>query len=157
MSNFTYCAIVWHFCGIMNNSKIEKIQERALRIVFSDYSSDYQDLINRFGTDTMLQSRLKKIVLETFKSIKGINPQYIQNILKYKEQPYSLRNPTPLIQIKKKTTKYGLRSYEYLSSKLWNTLPNHMKNIEDIDIDLFKLSLKNWSGPNPNSYENPYL
>ena len=86
MSNFTYCAIVWHFCGVMNNSKIEKIQERALRIVFGDYCSDYQDLTKRFGTDTMLQSRLKKIVLETFKSMKGTNPSYIQDILKFKNQ-----------------------------------------------------------------------
>ena len=28
-SNFTYCSLVWHFCGITNNSKVEKIQARA--------------------------------------------------------------------------------------------------------------------------------
>ena len=36
MSNFNYCPLVWHFCGQVNNQKLEKIQERALRILFTD-------------------------------------------------------------------------------------------------------------------------
>ena len=43
-SNFNYCAMVWHFCGKINNNKIEKIQERALRIFYRDYESFYEDL-----------------------------------------------------------------------------------------------------------------
>ena len=39
MSNFNYCPLVWHFCGQVNNQKLEKIQERALRILFADYNS----------------------------------------------------------------------------------------------------------------------
>ena len=33
MNNFDYCPLVWHFCGEVNNQKLEKIQERALRIL----------------------------------------------------------------------------------------------------------------------------
>ena len=123
LSNFTYCSIVWHFCGSTNNSKIEKIQERALKLVYNDYDSDYRDLIAKFGTDTMLQSRLKNIVFEVFKSLKGISPVYIQDIFKTKNQPYSLRNPILLTQTKKNTTNFGLRSFGYLGSKMWNDLP----------------------------------
>ena len=38
-SNFNYCTMVLHFCGKTNNNKIEKIQERALRIIYRDYES----------------------------------------------------------------------------------------------------------------------
>ena len=31
-SNFSYCPLLWHFCGATNNSKFEKMQERCLRI-----------------------------------------------------------------------------------------------------------------------------
>ena len=41
LSKFIYCPIVWHFCGKQNNSKVEKIQERALRILYDDYDSEY--------------------------------------------------------------------------------------------------------------------
>ena len=47
MSNFTYCPLVWHFCGKLNNSKIEKIQERALRVVCKDLKSEYTDLLEK--------------------------------------------------------------------------------------------------------------
>ena len=47
MSNFNYCPIVWHFCGETNARKIEKFQERALRFIYEDYSSSYEDLLNK--------------------------------------------------------------------------------------------------------------
>ena len=40
MSNFNYCNTVWHFCTASDTIKIEKIQKRALRIIFNDYVSD---------------------------------------------------------------------------------------------------------------------
>ena len=39
-SNFNYCPLVWHFCSAKSVKRIEKIQERALRIPYNDYSSD---------------------------------------------------------------------------------------------------------------------
>ena len=157
LSNFTYCSIVWHFCGSINNNKMEKIQERALKIVYDDYDSEYHDLIAKFGTDTMLQSRLKKIVLEVFKSLKEINPVYIRDILKPKDQPYFLRNPLLLVQSKMNTTNFGLRSYTYLSSKLWNELPADFKDIENVDINQFKSRLKEWTAPDQYTSVNPLL
>ena len=44
LSNFNYCAPIWHFCSKSNTAKIEKIQERALRLVLDDYISDYSTL-----------------------------------------------------------------------------------------------------------------
>ena len=45
LSNFNYCALIWHFCSESNTAKIEKIQERALRLVLDDYISDYSTLL----------------------------------------------------------------------------------------------------------------
>ena len=142
MSNFTYCSLVWHFCGTTNNSKIVKIQERALRIVYNDYDSDIVDLLKEFGTDTVLQSRLKTMILEVFKAEKNISPVYIREIFREKHQPYFLRNPHPLIQTKKDTTNFGLRTFGYLGSKLWNELDPSLKNLSEEDIPLFKSLLK---------------
>ena len=33
-SNFNYCPLVWHFCGTANSNKLEKLQERSLRILY---------------------------------------------------------------------------------------------------------------------------
>ena len=159
LSNFTYCPLVWHFCGSTNNSKIEKIQERALKIVYSDYKAEYNELIAKFGTDTMLMSRLKNIVLEVFKSLKHANPVYIQDIFINKDQPYDLRNPHLLVQKKTNTVNFGLRSFGYLGSKIWNDLPARFKDkdISNIDINVFRSQLREWTGPNIAASENPVL
>ncbi len=39
MGHFDYCFLVYYHCGIGNSKKLERIQERALRIVYDDTSS----------------------------------------------------------------------------------------------------------------------
>ena len=90
----------------------------------------------------MLHSRLKNIILEVFKSLKGVNPAYIQDLLTIKEQPYSLRKSYMLVQGKKNTTNYGLRSFTYLGSKLWNDLPENFKRVTELEVSEIKYLLK---------------
>ena len=40
-SNFNYCPVSWMFCGKTNLNKLEKLQERALRLVFRDTTSPH--------------------------------------------------------------------------------------------------------------------
>ena len=56
LSNFNYCPLVWHFCGKTNNKKLEKIQERSLRILYNDYDSTYEDLLCNNRSSTLLLS-----------------------------------------------------------------------------------------------------
>ena len=41
MPYLTYCHDIWHFCKASDSRKIERVQERGLRIVFNTYSEDY--------------------------------------------------------------------------------------------------------------------
>jgi hypothetical protein len=43
LSNCNYCPVTWHFCSEQNTKKIEKINDRALKFIYSDYhiSSNY--------------------------------------------------------------------------------------------------------------------
>ena len=61
-SNFNYCPIVWHFCGKKNGDKIEKIQERALRMINRNYDSLYPELLRDAGAYTMLEKRLRSML-----------------------------------------------------------------------------------------------
>ena len=47
-----YCPIVWHFCSKSNSEKLEKLQFRALRIVFNDYEASYENLLSRVNMTT---------------------------------------------------------------------------------------------------------
>ena len=164
LSNFTYCSIVWHFCGSVNNSKLEKIQERALRIEYDDYDSTYDDLLSRFGTDTVLLSRLKNIVIEVFKSLKPEDPfhtypAYVREIFEKRNLTYFFRNPVRLVQKQTDSTNFGLRTFGYLGSNMWNDLPVSLKDFDfaEMTVKDFKSLLKNWPGPDPNICLTPLL
>ena len=101
----------------------------------------------------MIHARFISILLEVFKSIKETNPLYIQNLLSVKDSGYALRDSSRLVQHDTKSTNYGLRTFSYLASKLWNDLPAVYKDITNIENpDAFKSLLKDWDGPDYLSY-----
>ena len=155
MSNFDYCPVIWHFCGRQNNTKIEKIHNRALKIVYNDYDSEYDALLQRFGTNTVFQLRINRILNEVYKTVNKLNPSYLNPIFDVKSLPYALRDSLKLTQPIKDTTTFGLRSVSYVGSKLWNELPIHIKNAPD--IPQFKIRLKNWTGVDLNTCESFFL
>ena len=155
LSNFTYCPIVLHFCGKQNNGKIEKIQERALQILYDDYESECNELLDKSGAISMLQSWLNCIILEVFKSIHNSSPLYIQVMFEIKKSSYSMRDSSKLVQPKRNTTTFGLRSFTYFGSKLWNDLPIDFS--ETTDLPLVRDRLRHWDGPKFDDVINFYV
>ena len=47
LSHFNYCNLVWHFCGATNTARLERLQCRALKFVFQDWNSSYEDLLKK--------------------------------------------------------------------------------------------------------------
>ena len=79
-SNFNYCPLVWHFCSSESLYKIEKIQERVLRLLHSDFASDYAELLKKSGKATMEIKRLRCLAMEVFKTVNDLNPYYMKEI-----------------------------------------------------------------------------
>ena len=46
-ANFNYSPIFWIFFGKKNTYKLEKLQERALRLAFCDQNSSYDEVFKR--------------------------------------------------------------------------------------------------------------
>ena len=46
-SQFSYCALIWMFCSRKMNRKINHIKERALRLVYDDYLSSFDELLRK--------------------------------------------------------------------------------------------------------------
>ena len=40
-----YCHLMWHFCKASDAGKVERVQERALRIVYNTHSVEYSNLL----------------------------------------------------------------------------------------------------------------
>ena len=136
-SNYNYCPLVWHFCGVTNNNKLEKIQERSLRILFNYYESDVHGLLDSIGGQTLALRRLKYMLLEVYKCIKKVNAPCLHNLVNVNTITYQLRT-SKLEQPLRRTTRYGLRTFSYVGSHLRNFVLNDYSDIAQIDFDYFK-------------------
>ena len=140
-SHFSYCNIVWHFTSIHNVLKMERINKRALRIIFDDDVSTYPQLLEKAGLMDLYTTRINAIALEMFKTDKKINPAFLHDLFLNQDHNYDLRNfvqidpPIRCIQLEPpipRTSTYGLNSFVYQGPKIWNALPMEAKSSNSV-------------------------
>ena len=93
-SNFNYCPVTWMFCGWQNVTKLEKLQERALRFVFKDNNSSYVDPLKRGNFLSLSAYRIRSLAMEVFKCFHGMNPMCFNNLFCEQEIKYDLKVKT---------------------------------------------------------------
>jgi hypothetical protein len=69
LSIFSFCPLAWHFCIDKNSKKLEKVQERAFRFVYDDYTSSYINLLEKALVPSLQIRRNRTMALETYKIV----------------------------------------------------------------------------------------
>ena len=131
ISQFNYCPLIWmmHSRGLKN--KISHIHERALRRVYDDYSSTFEDLFNKDKSLTIHQRNLQRLAIEIFKVKIGIGQIIMNEIFTFVENnTYNLRSGMHLSRVNVYSTQYGTKSIGNLGVKIWNLVPVHMKDLK---------------------------
>ena len=54
-SQFNYCPLVRIFCSRKSNNLINKVQERALRLITNDYQSSFNILLDKYNEFSIQQ------------------------------------------------------------------------------------------------------
>ncbi len=72
--------------------------------------------------------RLRNMATEIFNALHRSTPIYIRDLFEEKDKIYNLRSTVSLKQPKCNTVTYGMNSFRYKSAKIWNDLPNKIKN-----------------------------
>ena len=129
-------------CSRSNNTKINKIEEGAVRLVYDDYTSEYQQLLSKDNSVTFHQRNLQHLCIEIFKTTMGLNPSFMRDIFTGNiECRYHTRSGQHLILPRTKTTRYGLCSLRYMAYKTWNNIPHIIRRINNLQT--FKNEIKN--------------
>jgi hypothetical protein len=144
VSHFKYCPLIWHFTKKRNIRMVEKIHERGLRFVFNDVKSSYQELLSICNRTSLYHDRLRLIAIQVYKILHSLSPMYLNELCIKKENNYLLRDDCILFQPKVNTVTYGIHSFRYHSSKIWNSLPAIIKSATT--LSKFKKDLYKWQG-----------
>ena len=143
--NFNYCPLIWHVCSQANTNKLEKIQERAFRFIYNNYSSSPSDLLKLSGTEYLHVTRLKLMACEVYKIVNDLTPSFISDLIAIKHSQYSMRRINSAFIPKARTTKYGLKSFAHEGALVWNSLPNERRTSEN--YGQFRRLITRWDGP----------
>ena len=126
---FGYCPLVWMFHSRKLNNRINNIHERALRIVYRDYESTFQQLLQQNKSVSIYQRSLQILATEIFKTKNDLNPVLMEDVFNFKNLPYNFRNAETLNRSNVSSVKYGTETITSLGDKIWKILPNEYKEL----------------------------
>ena len=86
------------------------------------------------------------LATEIYKVLKGISPKIMENIFEINEHSHNLRSGITFKSHNFRTVHYGQQSLSYLAPRIWNQVPNDIKNSTTVTI--FKSKIKTWTPEN---------
>lgn len=142
-SKLYYCSSVWANTSKKNIAKLQSVQNFAARIVTGtrkyDHITPALQQLNWLPVRYMLRFRDAGM---TFKCLKGLAPSYLTNRFTLRSQTHN-RNTRykDELDVPLYRTAVGQRSFLFRATKLWNELPDIVKDTTSIKI--FKSTVKN--------------
>ena len=130
-SHFDYCSVVWGNCAKTLSDKLQRLQNRALRVLtHSSYDADAIQLFKELGWDN-LETRRQKLKAEmVYKSLNGLALNYLFSKFIHQSDvitSYNLCDSDNKLAISLPRTNYYKNSFGYSGAVLWNSLPSAAK------------------------------
>ena len=86
LSQFGYCPLVWMFHSRQLNNRINRIHERALRIVYKDDVSSFENLLAKDESFTVHERNIQTLAIELYKVAYHLSPKIMEFIFPLKSQ-----------------------------------------------------------------------
>ena len=141
-SQFKYCPIVWMFHSRRTNNKINRLHERALRIVYDDDVSTFDQLLAMDKSFCIHHQNIQRLLTEIYKVLHDISGNSWKELFVKRESMISLRSKPEIVIPSVNSVLKDKNSLRYFVSVIWNSLP--IVIMEDHLITLFATKIKQW-------------
>ena len=134
--HFDYCSVVWGHCNKTLFDKLQKLQNRAARILtFSSYDTNAGLLFERLGWKRLESQRQIQEAVMVYKSLNGLVPTYLQSIFTDRSNitQYELRDTVGKLAVPLPRTNYLKNSFGYQGAVLWNSLPPNLRQAQTLN------------------------
>ena len=144
--HFNYCSVVWGNCGSGLSEKLQKLQNRAARILMhASYDSNIDELFRALGWRKLKYQRSESAAVMMYKSLHGMTPEYLTSRFVFRNDitSYRLRNTENKLALPQPRTNYLKKSFSYSGAGLWNSLSGNLRAATSLNN--FKLNLRHHS------------
>ena len=119
------------YCHRKSNNLINRIHERALRIAYNGYISDFETLLKKDDSVTIHQRNIQALTIEIYKTLNDLTPIFMKEIFSIKQHKYCSRRQHLQYQ-NPRTVTYGLETFGYQASQIWNSIPREIQESNDV-------------------------
>ena len=137
-SQFNYCPLVWMFHSRTLNNRINKLHEKALRLVYKNPTLTFE-MDNSF---TIHHRNIQKLAIEIYEVINSESPSIMKNVFPLTNNPYNLGRKNPFHTYNVHSVHYGTETISYIGSKIWALVPENIK--QSITLAEFKQRIRSW-------------
>ena len=141
-SQFNNCILASMFCLRTSSNMINKVHERALRVILGDDLSEFESLLQSNKDICSHHKNIQIIMIEMFETKNELAPATMDSMFERRIESYNLRNFQEFLTERKRTVHYVLETLSYRSPQLWSILPENIKEVESLEI--FERKVKNW-------------
>ena len=141
-SQFKYCPRAWIFHERKTNDKINKLYERALRIVYNDTITSFEELLVKDKTFTIHHQNIQSLAIEMYNTVNNLPGGNLSEFFVRNNHNYNLRSIPELTVPSINTVFKGQNSISYFGSVIWNSIPAELRQINSFQV--FKSEIKPW-------------
>ena len=139
MAPINYCPLVWIFCSKMAHNLIKKTHYKALCARFNTFNATFEELLLSSNSITVHTKNLQLLVVEIFKSLNHLNPEFMWDSFVLKLEVYNLRQGPSLVIPRARSTR-AINALDFRAALAWNHLPSYLKH--EKSLSAFKGKLK---------------
>ena len=141
-SQFGYCPLIWMYHSRVLNNKINKLHERALRLVYKTNTSSFDELLTMDNSYTIHHRNVQKLATEMYKVKNDLSPSFMKLIFPASTPHYHLRKESIFKTDNLRTVRYGSETISFWGPKIWESIPNGIKNSKCLQE--FKSKIRQW-------------
>ena len=95
--------------------------------------ANFEDLLLKDNSYNVHESNIHTLLIEIYKSINNLSPPIMKKFFDLKNTRYDLRSKQLLKLPETSFSRYGTQALCFKDSLIWNTVPNKIKNIDNIE------------------------
>ena len=144
LSHFDYGMLVWSNCGETNLTRLQRLQNVAMRIILG---VPFRTHINDMLQTLQFMDIRSRITYNTgcmmFKVVNNLAPSYLNCLFQEIRSIHSLHTRSSEagnLYVPKCTTQYGKNTFQYRGSVIWNVISKDIRNAKSLMH--FKSALK---------------
>ena len=127
-----YYPIVWMCHSRHTNNKINRLHERALRIVYDDAVSTFDQLLAMDKSFCIYHQNIQRLLTEIYKALHDISGKSLTELFVKRESTISLWSKPELLIASVNSVLKSKNSLRYFCSVIWNSLPIEIREDHSI-------------------------